>query len=445
MDFRTIPAMVGVLSFLVFFHELGHFVVAKYFGVRVDIFSIGFGTRLWGFKRGDTDYRISLLPLGGYVKMAGEYSPDDAVGNPDELMSKPRWQRFFIALAGPAMNVALALILITVVYVLGVPRPAFYDTPARIGWVAEGGLAEKAGIQRGDLIVKIDEVENPLWVQTLAALDEDLTPYERTLPRVTANSTKDLSVTVLRGTQKLTFALPAIARERAGWSPDQPPVISELEPGLPGDKAGLHEGDYILTMDGTPFYSVEQLIEHLQHTQGAPLNLTVRRGVETIAVTVHPQNLLASPTTRLYRMGAALGPTTTWKLPVAEAAAKSLQWNLDTSGLLFRMLGQVFKGNVKVKELDGPIGIMYQTGQAAKRGPVKLLLIAAGISLNLGLFNLLPFPILDGGMILFLLIEGLLRRDISLRIKERIYQVAVVFLIAFAVVVMYSDVMKRLS
>ena len=158
-----IVAILIVLGPLVFIHELGHYIAAKLFGVRVEVFSLGFGKRLFGFKRGDTDYRVSALPFGGYVKMSGENPMEAGSGDPAEFMSHPRWQRFIIALAGPTMNVLLSIAVITVIFMVHFERDYFLDQPAVIGWVEKNSPAAKLGIQSGDRIASVDGVSNPTW------------------------------------------------------------------------------------------------------------------------------------------------------------------------------------------------------------------------------------------------------------------------------------------
>ncbi len=163
-DFLIMIVSVSVvLGIMVLVHEWGHFIVAKSFGVRVEIFSIGFGPRLWGWKRGDTDYRISALPLGGYVKMAGDNPLEERKGEPDEFLSKPRWQRVLIALAGPAMNIVLSIVLVAGIYMRGSKQPAFLDRPMILAGVLQDSAAQKAGLQSGDHIVKVNGVSDPTW------------------------------------------------------------------------------------------------------------------------------------------------------------------------------------------------------------------------------------------------------------------------------------------
>src|SRR3981189_681704 len=162
---HTIFVMGIVLGFMSLIHEFGHYAPAKYFGVRVEVFSIGFGKRLLGFRKGDTDYRISAIPLGGYVKMSGENPMDERTGDPAEFMSHSRWHRFLIAIAGPSMNILLAIFLLTVVYMGHYEYPALLDEPTVIGWVIKNTPAEKADLHIGDRIVRIDGIDNPNWEQ----------------------------------------------------------------------------------------------------------------------------------------------------------------------------------------------------------------------------------------------------------------------------------------
>ena len=191
--------MAVVLGIMILVHEFGHYAAAKSFGVRVDVFSIGFGKRLVGFKRGDTDYRISALPLGGYVKMAGENPLESRSGAPDEFMSHPRWQRFVIAIAGPAMNILLAIALLTGVYMVHYERPMFMDEPAVIGRVLENSPAAQAGIEPGDRIVRIDGEQNPTW--------------EDVLLKVIVDSKVPIDLAIQRGDRVLEKTIPLKATD----------------------------------------------------------------------------------------------------------------------------------------------------------------------------------------------------------------------------------------
>ena len=267
--FIAVLAVGVILGFMILIHEFGHYAVAKLLGVRVEVFSIGFGKRLLGFRRGDTDYRITAIPLGGYVKMSGENPMDERTGDPGEFMSHPRWHRFLIAIAGPAMNILFAVGLLTCVYMVRYEYPAVLDEPAVIGWVVPDTPAAKAGIQVGDRIVRIDGIENPTW--------------EQVIPREALNPNQPLEVTIERGGQTLTKTIVPEAygpnqMGSAGWAPKEPSFpITDLEPGMPAEKAGMKLGDEILSVDGQPIAGLEAMIESLKRTKDKPIQITVRR------------------------------------------------------------------------------------------------------------------------------------------------------------------------
>jgi len=431
----TIVAVAVVLGFMILIHEFGHYAAAKFFKVRVEVFSLGFGKRLFGFRRGETDYRISVIPLGGYVKMSGENPMDEHTGDPGEFLSHPRWQRFIVALAGPAMNIALAVGLMTVVYMVRYERAVYDDKPAVIGWVLPGSVASKAGLQEGDRIIRLDGIENPTW--------------EQVEPRVALSPNQPLQLTVLRAGQTLekTATPEAIGIEQygsLGWVPDQPNEITDLEPGMPAAKAGLKKGDIIVAVNGQPIRAIAQMISMLQKTKEAPVELTVQRGVDQLQFRMQPvatkMEGLAEPR---YRVGFQSEPSVTTRLPFPLALNKSLADNKRSSFLILELLQKMIQRKVSMRTVEGPIGIGTAVGRAVREdGWTPLLRITAAISLNLGIFNLLPIPILDGGVIMLLFIESLMQKDISRPVKERIYQAAFVFIVLFAVMVIFNDIVK---
>jgi regulator of sigma E protease len=432
-DFLTsLVAVVAVLGFMILIHEFGHYAVAKWLGVRVEQFAIGFGKRLVGFRRGETDYRINAIPLGGYVKMSGENPMDDRTGDPAEFLSHSRWHRFLIAIAGPTMNIMLAIVLLTVIYMVHFEYPAVYDEPTVIGWVLKDSAAAKAGFQIGDRITRIEDVENPTWEQV--DLKEALNPGQ------------PLSVEVQRDGQSLqkTVVPEAAGVDQigvAGWAPKEFNVrITDLTPGMPAEKAGLKEGDQILQLDGKPVPALAAMVESLEITKDRPISITVQRDGQQKSFTVQP--IL---TDKRYRIGIGSMQTKVKTLPFAEAFNLSLHENRQNGLLILELVKKMIQHKISVKSIEGPIRIGQAAGEAARRkGWTPLMGLTAAISLNLGIFNLLPIPILDGGVIMFLLIEGLMRRDISLRFKERVYQAAFVFLVLFAVMVIYNDLMKTI-
>jgi regulator of sigma E protease len=424
--------IIPVLGFMVLIHEFGHFAVAKWLGVRVEVFSIGFGKRLFGFRRGETDYRIALIPLGGYVKMSGENPVDERTDDPREFMNHSRWHRFLIAIAGPTMNVLLAIVLLTTIYMVHYEYPAVYDEPTTIGWVLKDSAAAKAGFQIGDRITRIEDQQNPTWEQI--DLKEALSPGQ------------SLSVDVERNGQILPKTItpePSGVDQigYAGWAPKENKVmITDLQPDMPAEKAGLQEGDEILALDGKPLPALAAMVESLEVSKDKPIAITVLRNGQQKTVTVQPVL-----TQKRYRIGIGSMQMKVKTLPFKEAFLLSLHENHQNALLILELVKKMAQHKISMKSIEGPIRIGQAAGEAARRkGWTPLMGLTAAISLNLGIFNLLPIPILDGGVIMFLLIEGLMRRDISMNIKERVYQAAFVFLVLFAVMVIYNDLMKTI-
>jgi len=434
----SVAAVAVVLGFMILIHEFGHYAVAKLLKVRVEVFSIGFRKRLLGFRKGDTDYRISAIPLGGYVKMSGENPMDERTGDPAEFMSHSRWHRFLIAIAGPSMNILLAIFLLTVVYMVHYEYPVFLDKPAVIEGVKHDSAAAQAGLQPGDRIVKVDGIDNPTW--------------EQLQPRVWLSANQPLTITIQRGNQtfqKTIVPQPVTTSEvgSAGWYPGEPVVVGRVESGTPAAKAGIKEDDRIIALDGQPLPSIESMIERLQQTKDKPVDLTVIRRGQNLSFRMTPVlSKTEDPKEQRYRLGFLnKSETKVTTLPFSQAFSLSLEQNKKYSLLILELAKKLVQGKVSPRMVSGPIGIAQDAGYAAQqKGWTPLMELTAGISLNLGIFNLLPIPILDGGVILFLLIEGLMRRDVSLRIKERVYQAAFVFLVLFAVMVIYNDLMKTL-
>jgi len=431
----TLVSVAFVLGIMIIVHEFGHFAAAKLFGVRVETFSVGFGKRLLGFRRGDTDYRLSLIPLGGYVKMSGENILEQRTGADYEFMSHPRWQRFVIAAAGPFMNIMLAVVLLTSVYMIRYEHPLYLDKPAVIGWVLPGSPADKAGIQPGDRIVHIAGLTNPVWEDVEIKTD--------------FNVNQPMHIIVDRNGQLLqkTVTPAASGPEQIGdpgWVPDQPNTVTEIEPDMPAAKSGLKVGDNITAVNGQPTRSTAVMIRILQENKDKPATLTVLRDGQTLDLTVTPKLMKGDAgQPDAYRIGIHSNPVKIDKLPFPKALQRSIEQNKKYSLLVFDLVGKMFKNHALIKQVSGPIEIARASGAAAQQpGWTPLLALMAAISLNLGIFNLFPFPILDGGMILMLAIEGLRRRDISLAVKERVYQVAFVLLVVFAVLVIFNDISK---
>ena len=431
-DFLVMIVSVSiVLGIMVLVHEWGHFIVAKSFGVRVDIFSIGFGTRLWGFKRGDTDYRVSALPLGGYVKMAGDNPLEERKGDPDEFLSKPRWQRVLIALAGPAMNIILSVILVAGIYMRGSKQPAFLDRPMVLVGVLQDSGAQKAGLMPGDHIVSVNGVNDPTW-------DRAQLELMSTLPGHT------LSIVVDRNGQQLTFSVPAAASvEDVFGYPQDHLVVSAVSPGTPAERSGLLAGDVITKVNGIPLANGAEFPPIVDKSQSQPLDLEVQRGDRTLHVQIRPQLASTNNGVSRWQIGVLrTGDLVDRRLSVGSAIVEAVGMNLLMARQVSYVVVELFRGNISLKQLEGPLGIARESGRAAKQGVAELLSLMAMIGVNLAVLNLLPIPPLDGGHILMLFIEGTIRRDLSVRVKERFVTVSMVFLLLVFAIVMYNDVLK---
>ena len=436
---HTIFVMMIVLGFMILIHEFGHFAVAKYFGVKVEVFSIGFGKRLLGFTRGETDYRISAIPLGGYVKMSGENPMDNRTGDAGEFLSHPRWQRFLIALAGPFMNVLLAIALLTGVYMAHYEYAAVVDEPTVVGWVNPDTPAEKAGIQIGDKIVRVDDIDNPNWEQV--DVKAALSPNE------------PLKFGILRDgkvTDKVLVPEPSGPNQYGdvGWEPKEPSVtLTTVEPGMPAAKAGIKVGDQILTANGQDVPHLAALIQLLSRTKDQPLQLGILRNGEKLSFTLKPVlDSRGSAADTRYRIGVASVPTKVIQLPFADALKRSLVDNKKSSFLILELLQKMAQHKVSMRQVDGPIGIGRDVGQAAReKGWTPLLLITAAISLNLGIMNLLPIPILDGGHICFALVETVTKKPIKARTMERLVIPFLVLIIAMFIFTTYNDIVRLIT
>jgi regulator of sigma E protease len=428
--------VVVVLGLMIFIHELGHFMAAKSFGVRVLVFSLGFGKTLLHLKRGDTDYRISALPFGGYVKMAGDDPAEVRQGDRGEFLSQPRWRRFVIVVMGPAMNVLLAVFLMAGLYKFHFQRPAYLEQPARVGDVDLGSPAAQAGIQVGDLIVRLGAVPNPKWEDVELSV---FTTVNETIPLEIERNGRTLEASITpraEGPNRIGFA---------GWYPYSPGVIETVEPGLPASKAGLKPGDEIVGIDGRKVYCALCVAYALQTGNGKPADLMILRAGREFPVRVQPIYAEVMGEKR-WRIGIAFpNDLVVRHLPWAQALAASLEDNARNCRATFDVLGKILTRRLSARSLSGPIGIAQISGKAYRAGVPELVFIISAISLQLGIFNLLPIPVLDGGVILLLLVEGAIRRDLSIEVKERFVQVGIVFLLLLAVFVMYNDLVKTLK
>jgi regulator of sigma E protease len=438
-----IVGVVLVLGVMVLVHEWGHFIVARMCGVRVDVFSIGFGPRLFGWKKGPTDYRVSALPLGGYVRMAGQdLSEVDSgekppTGAPDELMSKPRWQRALISFAGPAVNLILPIFLLTGLFaVAGVPYPAYLNAPVRVTDLAPNSTATTPPPKVGDTVLSINDIATPTWDQALIAL-------KKTASSPTIKMEVDDSGT--RRTVEVPAKNVTDPNQILGYAPIRP-IIDEVAPATPADRAGIREGDLVTAVNGKNIQYWEQFMEAVQSSNGQPTTMDVQRNGKSVQLVVTPKKGAADNSDNVYQIGVARRDEVAYKrVSFSEGAKLSVLETKDVIAQTMDVVGKLFSGRVSIKQLQGPVGISHMAGQAVRRGAPYVVNLMVMISINLGILNLLPIPILDGGNILLLAIEGIMRRDLSLSFKERFVQVGLVFLLVIFAIVMYNDILRRIS
>jgi regulator of sigma E protease len=438
----TIIQLLLVLGLMVLVHEFGHFIVAKWCGVRVEAFAIGFGKRLVGFRRGETEYQINILPLGGYVKMAGEIPGEDNTNDPGELNNHPRWQRMLIAIAGPVANFLLAFGLMLGICMTHYEVNQYEAGPAVTDYISPGTPVAATGIHTGDTIVGFAGVPNPTWEDVF---NESALNLHRTVPmsylqdgqRIDTNFV--VATTASSPDQFDPFSLGFVPKMQT-----TPVVVSALVPDAPAERAGLKPGDQIVSIDRLPVHSVPTLLAYMQDQKGKPAILDVVRAGQHIGIPITPALSDVGDGTKAYRLGFEFvpPPVVIERLPLAKSAKIAWTSNKKSSWLIVDTIKGMFERHISVKSLSGPIGIAQVVHQAAGLGWMPLVETIAKISINLGMFNLLPFPILDGGMIFLLLVESAFRRDLPMPIKERIYQVAFVCILVFAVMVIFNDITK---
>ena len=425
----TLLAFVFVLGVLVFVHELGHFLMARWHGVKVHTFSLGFGPKLLKIRRGDTEYCVSAIPLGGYVKMAGENPEDERAGTDDEFMSKSKWQRFQILIMGPVMNLALAVVLLAIVLAQGAEVPAFQDQPPVIGAVVDDSPAARAGLRPGDRIVAVDGSETDTWDHLFMAIG--------------TRANRDVPLLIERGGSQQIVSVRPEPQTRyevgdIGVLPDVYPSIRGVSPGEPAEAAGLQAGDVIVAIDGKRMVFAQHVSEAISSSGDGPVSMTVRRDGEERTIAVTP---VARGDSRM--IGISINNETRIRAygPI-EAIGVSVQRNVESSVLILQTLWGLVVGETSPRQLMGPVGIAQLSGESAARGWVELFGLMAMISLNLGLLNLLPIPILDGGHITILALEGVARRDFSMQVKEKMLLAGFVLLMLLMVTVVYNDLTR---
>ncbi len=423
-------AFLFVLGVLIFVHELGHFLMARRIGVRVLTFSLGFGPKLLNIKRGDTEYCISAIPLGGYVKMAGENPEDTRTGAADEFLSKGKWQRFQVLVMGPIMNLLLSFVVMSVVLFQGAQVPAFEQQAVVIGSFADKSVGEKAGLKVGDRVATVDGKPTDNWDQFSLAI---VAKAKREVGLGVVRDGKPVQITVVpRGEGKYQIG-------DIGILPVVHPQVEDVSVGEPAAQAGLRKGDVLLDLGDQRNIAYERLIPTIRASEGKPLEARIKRGGTPMTLTVTPQKI-----GDYFMIGAqfnSLEMRTVDPGPL-EAVKLSVQKNYEWAAMIFQTLGGLFTHETSVKQLMGPVAIADLSGTAAHLGWIPLFSLMAMISLNLGLLNLMPIPVLDGGHIFILALEGLARRDFSMKVKEKMLLAGFVLLLMLMVTVIYNDLMR---
>ena len=424
----SVLAFIFVLGVLIFVHELGHFIMARRIGVRVLTFSLGFGPKLLSFRRGDTEYCISAIPLGGYVKMAGENPEDTRTGANDEFLSKTKWQRFQVLVMGPVMNILLAIVVMALVLYQGA-RVAANDSPV-IGSFKENSVAKAAGLQPGDRIVSVDGTPVDTW----AELEMQILPKGNRRVRIVADRNgRSIEVDVVPAAEG-KFEIGEI-----GIVPIMRPQFRTINDGSPAKEAGLQGGDVILAVAGERGVTRERTIELIKAHENKPLLFEVERQGQPLSITVTPRRIDNTP-----MVGAHIDPLETRLVEPGplEAVKLSLEQNWEWSKLIVKTLVGLFTRETSVKQLMGPVAIADLSGTAAQQGWISLFSLMGLISLNLGLLNLMPIPVLDGGHITILALEGLARRDFSMKVKEKMLLAGFALLLMLMVTVIYNDLTR---
>src|SRR3990172_11313343 len=428
----TLISFIIVLGVLIFIHELGHFAVAKACGVGVEKFSLGFGPRIVGIQRGETEYRISLLPLGGYVKRVGEARGEEI---PPEQRAKsfphkPVWKKALIVAAGPAMNLVLAIALLLIIFMIGIQVPTYLDKPAVAGYIVPGEAADKAGIKKGDTIVSIEGKEIKDWEDLITAL--------------AMSPDKKITAVMDRDGSKIETSLVPAASEVTGAGPARlypplEPVIGEISPGYPAEKAGIKAGDRIVSINGKAIAHWAEL-EDVIHKSGDKKDVVVTRDGQELSFSITPKY---NEEAKNWLLGISRQEDSELKrFGFVESVKKGVSSGIEMTSRLFVVIKGLVIGEFSLKTLGGPIMIAQVAGKAAESGLADLLTLVAFLSLQLGIINLFPIPVLDGGHIVFFGMEAVKGSPLSEKFMTVAQQVGIALLIALMVLVTYNDLFR---
>lgn len=427
----TTISFIVVLGILITVHELGHFLVAKAIGLGVERFSIGFPPKMFGFTWGETEYCVSWIPLGGYVKLKGEH-PDEADENPDDpkhFMSRPPYQRAGVIIAGPLMNLVLAFLLMPVVYLMGVDIPAYFEKPAVVGWIEPGSPADSAGVVKGSRIVAVNGESISTW--------EDLSE------KLTASGKVNLTFEDSGRVRTVTMDTSIGENGTLGVYPQMEPVIGSLQPGYPALEAGIQAGDLIESLGGVPVSDWTEVARIIHASPGKSITFGIRRNSETLNIAVTPK--VDEGTGRGLVGISPRTETVKRRYGFSDALREGTRRNIELLGLTFNFLWDLLTLNSSIKNVGGPIMIFQVTGQVAKAGLVKFLQFMAFLSLQLGVLNLLPIPVLDGGHLAFLTAESIKREPLTVRTRETAQKMGFFFLLLLILIISYNDIIRIIT
>jgi regulator of sigma E protease len=422
-----------VVGVAVAFHELGHFLAAKLLGVKVEVFSLGFGGRIWGRRIGDTDYRVSVIPLGGYVLMGGDVADEARAPDPRDFNARPLLFRLAIMLAGPIFSGLLTVLIMWGLFWHGFDVQAYGDEPARIGSVEKDSPAESAGLQAGDLVTSADGAPVTSW--------EKFSEIVGLSPKATLN------LGIERGASHLDVPVTVASHGKSGegWVGAEPCpriLIREVNAGSAAELAGLRPGDELDEVAGERLCSPGAMTKSLAVTKDQPVALTVLRDGATLPITVVPR----ASEDGAWRIGVGLAEATVLKrYGPAQAFVHALDDSRDKARLIAVAMGKLATGRLPFKSISSGIGMAEMAKETAEAGLVPFLQFIAFLSMNFAVFNLLPIPILDGGRITLLLLESVRGREFERRTKEWILQAGLVMIVVLMVAAIVLDIIKKAS
>jgi len=427
------------LGLLVFIHEFGHFIMAKRAGIRVEQFSLGFGPKILGFRWGETEYKLSLLPLGGYVKMAGE-DPEEGkemANDPRSFASQSMAKRLSVVLAGPVMNLVLAFVLMPIVFMIGRMEPTYFQQEPVVLGLKKDSPAAAAGLGVGDKI--------------LSANGKSVKNWDELLQRIMISPNEEMTFEVLHSssqTEEKKIKLTTTPDGRVGYLGIEPiyfigseSIVDQVNPHSPAEKAGLKPKDKIVAINSQPILNWDEMTEQVSVAQGKPLNLEIDRAGQKLQLQVTPEY---SDVHKKWVMGITKdipkGAYLKHRYDFVSAVQKGVQENIKLFKLTFEVLKKLFSFKLSYKALGGPLQIAQTTAQAAKAGLGDFFYFLAFLSMQLGIFNLLPIPVLDGGHVVFLFFEALRRKPLSVRTRLVAQQIGMVLLLCLMVVATFNDI-----